>query len=246
MKKRDSVIFGIALILIAVAILGEGLNLFGSLPLLKVILSLLMGLGALYDLFFHRRFFRPLVLMGIIVCLFRAELKLLSLSYFVIILIAVLLGLGLEMIFRGGKGHVLSKGFQTFSDSICNGYGKFEGEGNYSCTDGNINIDSGFNPFTAYLTRESIRTLNIDSGMGAVTVYIGDGCTLMSGATANISSGMAPVDVYFPSAWRIQIQSQDGNVNYDWDPLNERLPEDAPTISLNVGSGMAPVNIHRQ
>ncbi len=247
MKKRDSVVFGIALILIAFAILAEGLDLFGSIPLLKVILSILLGVAGLYDLIACKKFLRPMVFLGIILCMFQSDLGLHSLSYFMIMVMAVLLGVGLEMIFHHGHVHVFhSSAARNFKDRLTGEMTEEDEEGNYSNTNGIINIDSSFNAFTAYLTDEQIKILNIDSGMGAVDVYISEGCTLLPGAVANIDSGMGCVNVYFPASWRIQILSQDGNVTFNWDRMHEDVAPDAPLLQLNVDSGMGAVNLYKQ
>ncbi len=248
MSKKKSVFYGIAFILVALAILGQGMGLFGSIPLVKVILTACMGVWAITDLILYRQFLRPLVFIGIILCLFKSEIGMQNLNYFMIMLTTVLLGIGLEMIFHAGKTHIFRSGnsLKKFTDPLTGRVSLEDEEGNYSNGNGVISIDSDMRPFTAYLTDEEIQVLNIDSGMGPVTVYVGEGCKLLPGAVANIDSGMSPVDVYFPASWRLQVISQDGLVNFTWDRLQENLPEDAPVLKLNLDSGMSPVNIHKQ
>lgn len=200
--RKHSIFWGIIVIaggvLLLLNALGIGSGLISGVDLVPALGSLVLlaiSIASLAEL----NFVFGLLPLSIITYLWRAKIGLPDLQLWPILLAALLLGIGLSIIFGRFRKHRFEKywngrhhGEFTSSESITGG-----DENEF------VNVESTFGETTKYIRSNNLKRVNIDSRFGSTKVYF-DQCQLSpEGTSIYVDCNFGSVMLFVPRTWNI-------------------------------------------
>ncbi len=234
MKNSRNIIGGLAIIAFAVCILLERLGTFAGLPIFK------LGVLALLVVFFfdnlkRLEFFGMSLVVGIGAWLFRDELNITQVSGPLLILVAALIGIGLNMIF--GK----NKSFENWHKVTSSGDGAVGGS-YYESDDGEFDVDNNMGSKTEYIKINNLKSGRIDNSMGQLTVYLNGSTIDANGAIIDMSNGLGNIKLYIPREFRVRPQTENGlgSINFHGNCAQD---ESLPVLTLKIDNGLGSVDV---
>ena len=229
-NKPNNIAWGVILIIAAVYILIMNLGLVPHIPVIKSLATIAL-LWIAIDGIRHGDFLQIFVPIAISGCLFDEELGITRITPWTIIIVAVLLGIGLNMIFKKHKYE---------SDEVVVGSSPYE----YSEDEGQFTIDNGMGNITRYLSIPNLTKGTVDNGMGNVTIYF-DGTTVApEGGKVTVDNGIGNVTLYFPNDIRTDIKYETGIGKVKINGNGCQNPE-LPVLEVLVDNGIGNVDIYR-
>lgn len=234
MKKAKNIVWGIIFIALAVLLVASklGFVMIPKFPVVPVVISVALAYGAIKELV-KLDFVGGLIPIAIIIWLLDDELtmltglKITSITPWIAILGAILLGIGLELIFKGHKN---------------NKHVSFKFDSKDKSENGKTDIESNFTGATKYITGE-IDEVNLENNFGKTTVYFDNAIIAHGQAVANVENNFGATELYIPKTWRADVK-QDvafGNVKFHGTGNNDA---DAPLLIINVESNFGEVGIY--
>jgi len=160
--------------------LGENLNVFSIIFTIFLIPVFISSL-------FKRNFFASMLSLGLLTILYKGELNLDGLSNFVIILTAILMGIGLHILF--GKH---CKCHNEHFDKIINDTDSSE-----------VNLDVSFGSSIKYVNTDNFLKANIKCSFGAIKMYFDNANIADDSAVINLDVSFAGVELFIPKDWKI-------------------------------------------
>jgi predicted membrane protein len=233
--KIRNIVRGLALIAFAVCLLLSRSSYFTDVPMLRVGVTLLMAV-LFIDQLLDKSFVGMSIPLGLITCLYRAELGLGDIHYAIIMASFVLIGIGLNVIF-GKKPHinVIKDGNVIDIESA--------GNAEYSEGDGTFDVDNNLGNRTQYIKVQNLKNGNIDNALGQLTVYMNGTTIDKDGAVLDIDNGMGKLNVYFPKEFRVHFNCDNGmgTINMHGECSQD---ESQPLIRANVDNGMGCIDFY--
>lgn len=187
-----------------------------------------------------------------------------SLKAWMLIVAAMVVGIGLEMIFGGLKKHIKNKikesrnngdiekipdvRYNEVNNDACgnnaSSFGNSDGAPSYISGE-TIHIENGFGTQNRYVRSEEFYRATVENGMGSVNLYFNDVKLANGMADLNIENGMGSVNVYMPSEWAVSLAQESvfGQVKIVGNPSTD---PGAPCIKVNVENGMGQVCLYFQ
>ncbi len=185
------VLFGCGVLLLLIA-LGIGTSSF----ILPLIGSIILGAISLTSLTRLNFVGVTLPLVGI-AYLWKEELGLLGVNFWLLLLAAVLLGGGLSIIFRKFRR-------KHFQDDCCQGKWKSGESTMISSEDEFVKIESNFGDHSRYIRSDNLKKVDIDSNFSAVKVYFEQSVPSPEGLTIVVDCNFSGVFLYIPRNWSLQ------------------------------------------
>ncbi len=233
-KNKKSILGGIVLIIFAVCILLDRMGALPNIPILKLGVLLLLVL-VFFDSIRKLEFIGMAIPVGIGGWMFRNELGLSAVPGYLILVVAVLIGIGLTMIFGTRKKDWL----QHFGGK------KFKGDSlsSYYEEEGSFDIDNNFNAKTEYVNIKNIRRGKIDNALGQLTVYLNGSTIDPAGATIDMDNGLGNLIVFIPKEFRVKFKTENGLGNIDIHGEGSK-DENEPIVYINLDNGLGKVDIY--
>ena len=226
---------GLAIIAFAVCLLLSKTGAFTAFPLVKIGMCIILALVVIEALM-EKSFFGVFFPMGIAACLFQKELGLENVSYIVIILAFVLIGIGFSLIFdKKPKISVIKDKCHEAVD------GSMSDE--YSEGDGTFDLDNNMGSKSQYVNVQNLKCGNIDNALGQLTVYLNN-CTIdPEGAILNIDNGLGALIIYMPKDFRVSFNCDNGmgKINMHGECSNDTS---LPLVTANVDNGMGTIDFY--
>lgn len=229
--KKDNIFWGLFLIAAAVLILVAKLGAFPDMSVMKIFWTLVFGVAlvnSLVDLAFPGIFF-SLAFLGII---YDTELGITAITPWTILLVALLLSIGMSLIYTPKKKK--KKVHHRQVDS--NDFVVFDEE------DGNqFDFSSSFVGSIKYVNSDNFESANIDAKFAGMKVYF-DNAVIQNGhANVNLNVSFAGVELYVPKNWRIdnQMSASFGGV----EEKNRPDGADGPILTLRGHVNLGGVTI---
>jgi len=211
--KNHSIFWGIILfgggILLVLNALGIGAA-YSLVPMLGSLLLLAISVASFAQL----NFVTGLLPLPIITYLWRDQLGLQDMNLWMLLLAALLLGIGLSSIFWkfkkkrfAGCCHPGRHGIHGDWSSADASSDEWSGE-TITSTDNSdyVDVDSTFGEHVKYVRSENLKKVKIDSNFSSVKVYF-DQCKVSpEGATINIDCNFSGVVLYVPRSWNLNNQ----------------------------------------
>ena len=226
---------GLAIIAFAICLLLSKTGAFTAFPLVKIGMSIILGL-VIIEALFEKSFLGVFFSLGLMACLFQKELGLVSVSYAIIILAFVLIGIGFTIIFdKKPKISVIKDGHKDSVESA----GNIE----YWEDDGNFSIDNSLGQKTQYVKIQNLKKGDIDNSLGSLTVYLTGSTVDADGAVLDIDNGMGSLTVYFPKNFRVHFNCDNGmgKINMHGECSQD---ESQPLVKANVDNGMGTIDFY--
>lgn len=229
--KKDNIFWGLFLIASAVLILVAKLGAFPDMSVMKIFWTLVF-IVALVDSVVKLAFpgiFFSLAFLGII---YDVELGITAITPWTILLVALLLSIGMSLIYTPKKKkktvnhrQVDSKDFVVFDEE-----------------DGNqFDFSSSFVGSIKYVNSDNFESANIDAKFAGMKVYFDNAIIQNGHATVNLNVSFAGVELYVPKNWRIdnQMSASFGGV----EEKNRPDSMDGPILTLRGNVSLGGVTI---
>lgn len=239
MIRRNNIAIGLFLILIAAVMMGSALGLIPNLPWFKLLCGAALTAWAVKALF-RPDFLRCLLSLSIVAWIFEDELKIDHLTPFPLVVAAILVGVGLNMII-GKKQRIV-----TFSREDKDGSyveGSIDDVRKEEWQDGRtVILENLFNSTSKYVNSTSFSAAKLENTFGSANVYF-DNATIYNGeATIDLENNFGRMNIYLPGKWRAQIRQESafGHVSIHGEPNRDM---DAPLVIIKAESNFGELNI---
>lgn len=231
-ERRDkSILWGLAVIAFGVFLLLDNMGMWPELPLMKIAVLIVVGIvffGCLRKADFLGMSFN----LGVAACLFSKEIGIGNVSVPIILLVAVLIGVGLSLIF--GKSHFSNFTHIDVSDRNVSSYSQGEGE---------FDVDNNLGAKTEYIQVKNIRRGKIDNALGKMTVYMNGSTIDPAGAFIDMDNGLGKLIAFIPKEFRVTFVTDNGlgKVNIHGDCSHD---ETLPLVTVKLDNGLGDVDIY--
>ena len=229
--KKDNLFWGLFLIASAVLILVAKLGAFPDMSVMKIFWTLVFSVAlvnSIVKLAFPGVFF-SLAFLGI---LYDVELGITAITPWTILLVALLLSIGVSLIYTPKKKKVTPNHRQVDSGDFV----VFDEE------DGNqFDFTSSFVGSIKYVNSDNFESANIEAKFAGMKVYF-DNAVIQNGhATVNLNVSFAGVELYVPKNWRVdnQMSASFGGV----EEKNRGEGADGPILTLRGNVSLGGVTI---
>ena len=225
--KKNNVLGGMFLILIAAIMMGSSLGLIPDLPWFKLLCGAALAIWTVKALF-RREYFGTFISLGLIAWLFERELGISDITPFPLLIAAGLVGIGLNMIFE--KKSVVQ--VEYYNDAR-----KEEWQ------DGRVVVlKNNFNSANKYVNSAAFGSAKLENNFGSANVYFNNAVIYKNEATIDLENNFGKMNVYIPNKWRATItqNSTFGNVKIFGEPNHDM---DAPHVIIKAASNFGEVNI---
>lgn len=238
-SRRKQILYGMAIIIFAVALFIDKLDIFRGVNVLKIGILLTFICVVLSVNIHKHRIIVVAVTMGLIATTFSKQLGIEKVAPTFIIFVSLLVGIGLSMIFEKKPKKIEFNEFETKKgfDNNC-------GASSVEYTEGEemFKVGNTFGERTEYVSVNNLRQGKIENAMGSLTVYL-DGSTIDSnGGCIEVSNGLGKLNIYIPSEFRTVIHSDNG---FGTVKTHGKTSMDAtkPLLNLKVSNGFGSTDI---
>lgn len=231
--KKKSIFWGLILILLAVFIIVSQLGYLPDLPVTKLILAGILGMISVKGIF-ELNFFEMLVPASIIACLYDKYLGITKITPWPIIVSAVLVSIGLNMIFGGlkKKRKVTKIKGATFGKDVEN------------CQDGSVvNVDNSFGDLTKYINANNLTAVNADNAFGHTRVFFDNAVIAGGKCVVNAENAFGDLELFFPRQWKIEVIRECAFGKIKCDDFGSVDPT-APVVIVNASCSFGKIDIH--
>lgn len=240
MIKKEELLQGLALIAIAIVMMASALGYIPDIPWFKLLCGTLFGIGTISALL-KLDFVGMLFSASIVAWIFEEELMIEHLTPFPLVVAAILLGLGLKMIF--GK----KKGFITYSRKDRDGHyveGSIDDVRKEEWQDGReVVLENVFNSTSKYVNAAPFSEARLENTFGSVNVYFDNANVYQGVAKIDLENNFGKMNIYLPGKWRAQINQEStfGNVRVHGEPNGDM---DAPFVMVKAETNFGEINIY--
>lgn len=227
--KNKNMFWGSLLILTAIFILLDSFGYFNNIGIIKIAFTALL-IGLTIKGIVKINFSMILFPLAFICILYASELNITDLTPWPILIIALLLSIGLSLIFN--KPHSMVK-FHHFEkdERIIN-----------EADNSNIDCSVTFGSVVKYINTNDFRSATIDCSFGAAKVYFDNAVITEDSANIYLDVSFGGVELYVPQNWNIVqgVNCTCGGI----EEKNNRKVENGPIVNLYGELSFSGVTIY--
>ncbi len=237
--KKNNVATGLFLILIAVVMMGSAMDILPNISWVKLIGGVGFGVWSIRALF-KLDFLRCLLSASIVAWIFEDELMIQHLAPFPLVVAAILVGVGLNMIV--GK----KQRFITYSRRDKDGTyveGTIDDVRKEEWQDGRtVVLENLFNSTSKYVNAAAFSSAKLENNFGSANVYFDNAVVYEGQATIDLENNFGRMNIYLPGKWRATIHQESafGHVSVHGEPNRDM---DAPLVIIKAESNFGELNI---
>ena len=213
--KNKNIFWGLALILLAVAIGLDAFGYLGNIGIFKILCTALLAL-IIIQAAIHLHFFGIFIPLAFIGILFNNELGISKLTPWPILGIAVLFSIGLSLIFNKSHFNLVHHSGHHHSRIISD--------------DPSCDCDVSFSSTVKYINSDDFKCSNIDCSFGSASVYFDKAKIQGDSALIVVDVSFGSVELYVPKNWNI-VKSVDSSFAGIEEKNNNGI-KDGPTVTI--------------
>lgn len=220
--KKSNIFWGSLLILGAIALIANELGGFAHINAFSIVLTLFLG-GIIITSIIHRHFTGIIFPIAFLCIIYDEQLGITAITPWTILLAALLLNIGLSMIFHKHTyfhhHHHYHEEFQTINIEDAN----------------HIKVDTTFSGTAKYINTDDFEQADLSCSFGALSVYF-DNAALHEGKGLVIFDvSFAGVELYIPKTWTVinKVDASFGDVTEKNHPQNQ-TSENTLTLAGDV------------
>lgn len=234
MKKRNIEV-GIALILLALYLLGNGLGIIPSIPWLKILCTLFLAWLVIKGLV-KREFFGSVMSLCFIVWMWEEALQIENIAPWPLLGAGALLGIGLNILFK--KEKIITVNYQSEDGEWQTG--TFDDVKSTEWSDGrHVKLENNFSSVSKYVKADAFSTADIENNFGSTNVYFNNAVIANGEAKIKVENNFGETNVYLPKTWRVRLTEHQafGSIKTIGEPNHDM---DAPLaiVDAEVNFGM--------
>ena len=180
-------------------------------------------------------FFGAFISLALLYQIYQQPLHLIEISFWLLLLAAVLASMGFSMIFHSHRHYC----------GINNWHHRWDNRDNpEENIDGNdIFVKSSFSESCKYLHADSLKKARLSSSFGKLSAYFDQVQLSPEGAEANVDVNFGEMSLFLSKNWRVidKVHTGLGAVNND---IRNMPPTDAPTLTLTGSVSFGSLEIH--
>lgn len=230
--NKKNVGWGLVLILLAVYLIVSRLGFWPNFPFFTVVFTIVFGYGVINGIA-KRSFVQSIMSLAILGCIYDKQLHIEPITPWILLISALLISAGLEMIFKNIKKK--------------NAYGNtyhFSTEKTTDFVDGDyVRCENTFGSTCKYINSEHFTDANIENTFGTLNVYFDN--AIMANGTCNVKveNTFGETNLYFPKTWRVDCQQSAafGDIKFRG---QGSLDADAPLVRLNAEASFGSIQIY--
>ena len=239
MRRKGNITTGLVLIVIAAIMMGSAMGLIPNLPWFKLLCGAAFTVWAVKALF-KPDFLQCLMSASIVAWIFEKELKIEHLAPFPLVVAAILVGIGLNMII-GKKQRVVTFSREDEDGNVIEG--SMDDVKKEKWQDGRtIVLENLFNSTSKYVNSAAFSSARLENSFGSANIYF-DNATVYNGeATIDLENNFGKMNIYLPGTWRASIRQESafGHVSIHGEPNRDM---DAPHVIIKAESNFGELNI---
>lgn len=254
-KKVKSILYGIVIILVAIALIASKLG-FLTVPVISwlsgvsiwgILLSIAMIL-IIIDGITRIDFFAILVPLAIIGIVFEEPLGIEAITPWTILIVAILLSIGLHLIFpNAGKKKVsVTCNFSDDGEDEDKDCFSYKERGSVAGGEDSKDIVESvrMGAVTKFIYSKNLETVDLNVRTGNMDVYFTDAKVPSGNVDVHVDIKAGNADLYIPKEWKLvnSVSTVAGNV----ESIGfEKAEEGAPTMNLRGEVNLGNLEIHR-
>lgn len=235
--KKKNITGGLILIVLALFLVGNGLGLIPTVPWFRIILSVLFGVLVIRCLW-KRQFLGAVMSLCVVAWMWEEMLGIEEITPWPLLLAGLLLGIGLNMIFRKEKQvHMHYSGHIHESSGIHS-----ERTENYQ--DGrHVTFENSFSSVSKYVNSDAFSSADFENNFGSANIYFNNAIIANGQASVTVENNFGETNIYFPKTWRFHLSQEAafGTIRVYGAPNNDM---DAPLINMRAESNFGCINIY--
>jgi len=238
MKKNT--FWGLVLILIAVYLIASHLGYAPVVSIVTIAGTFFFGYVVISGIR-KKSFVEIMFGLSIIYCMYEKYLHIPHISNWIIVVAALLLGSGLDMVFRDAlhkKGPSFS--FEYSSDGEKSSL--FTSSESTS-DEAEVNFENNFGTASKYVNSAHFRSANVENNFGSLNIYMENAVIFPGGALINCDNNFGETNLYLPKNCRAEVHEDTafGSIRYrgatNTDP-------NAPVVHINASANFGHITIY--
>lgn len=233
MKSRN-LFWGLFFVAAAVFVVASQTGSFVQIGILSILATVLI-VAIMIQSAVHRNFFGVLLPVPFLYLIYQQPLTLPQISFWLLMLAAVLAGTGLSIIFHTHPHHHWVHG--------CGAGGRFHTV-TENDDDNNPSAKVAFGGSSRYLHGDCIQTGQFEVSFGSLEVFFDQAQLSPTGAEVSVEVSFGSLELYIPKTWRVieKVRVSLGSVEND---VHLSHPEaDAPQLTITGDASFGSVQIH--
>lgn len=205
--KKNSIAWGIILILLAAYLVISRLGLMPDVPVGKIIFTIIFGYTAIRGIM-KVDFMQITMSLGILGWVYDDALGIEAITPWIILIAAFLSGLGLNLIFKRKTMHI---NISYDSNNPKNRYMEFKSDKSEACTQiydegGFIRCENVFSSMNKYVNTVEFTGADIETYFGQTIIYLDNAVMKNNEAIVKVENYFGETRLYFPREWRMEIR----------------------------------------
>ena len=233
--RKNNIGWGLGFIAVAVLLVANGMGFLPEIPWMKVLLTIMFA-GFAFKQLFRRHFVGSMLALGCGAWIWDSYLGIEEITPFPLLLAAVFVGIGLNMLF-GKKRRIVT--IEKNGHTVRMDEARVE-----NWEDGrHVSLENIFNSTNKYVNSEAFSSAEFNNVFGSANIYFNNAIIEGGEAKVDLENVFGTLNLYFPSTWRLQVNKESvfGGVNVYGKPS---VDPDAPVIRMNAESVFGSVSIY--
>lgn len=235
MKNRNW-FWGLFFLLAAVFVLASQMGAFGRIGALSIVATFLAAALCIHSAV-RKNFFGLFLSLALIYLIYQKPLHLYSLSFWLLLLVAVLASIGCGILFGGHRWH-----------NACGWHGgrnhKSFGASKESLDDNNPSAQVSFQSSSKYLHSDALKSGWFSASFGELDVFFDQARLGPEGAEIHVECSFGSIKLFLPKEWDVtdHVETSFGSVEND--VRSFRPAADAPKLTLTGEVAFGSLEIH--
>lgn len=231
--KMKKWFWGLFFILAGVAIIINSLGIFTSINIISLLLTLCLIAIMIKSIMYlsFSGFLIPLALIGVI---YAKELNIMNITPWPLLITALLLSIGLEIIFGSLQKKVY---FSKYHKDISEHFSEIIDEDDNDEVNYQVRYGSG----VKYVNSDNLKIAHLNCVCGALKVYFDNSKVSDEGAQIILNASLSGVELYIPKEWNVIIDAQASLSGVE--EKNRRLKSDGPKVVIKGRLNLSGIEI---
>lgn len=244
--KLNRVFIGLGLLVAAAFLVVDQLHLLPiKIGIWTIFLTIIFG-SCLITSLIDRSLYGVIFSLTFLLIVFAKPLHIQALSPWTILLVAVLISVGISLIFKRSfkptvviNGRKIDASWSDLKNPEKFKAGHVMSQSNFGVEGENIVISEKMSDASRYIHSQDLKTITINSKLADIDVYLDDAKAAGEEVIVNINSSMSDINFYLPSDWRIEnrLQQSFGDLEIDYQDAS------GSTLVLQGASNICDITI---
>ena len=226
--KNSKVLWGVFFILAAAYVIVSEFGIFPDISIFRIALTIWL-VWLCVEGIRMQNFFEIFLPLAGIYALYREWVPLVKLSVWSVFGAAVLVSIGLSLLFDGSKKKRYMQGSGGF------------GGGAQQCTGEQIRVENNFGTAIRYVSSDNFKNADVENNFGTLSLYLDNAIVQGGSAFINVENSFGTTNLYVPKEWKTQ-----NNLKHSFGTINEigvSLGTSTTVFYMNGEANFGSINV---